>query len=579
GIVVHGTDNVLVEENVTFNVQNHAFIPAEDGNEMGNQFYNNLAILTRRVDEGFFAFPVEGKESKLSNQGEQRPSSFWLRNLHNTLIGNHAAGAERGNGFFFDVHGRHRDFKHFDVLPQPIVFQDNVAHSCSVPGVNNNAGSNVAMYAKVGHGMGLFVDNFFIQDEDNIELHFERFTAYKNAMSGIWNEVKHIKFTDLVLADNTSAFLSGEALINNALVIGQSADTIGGRNRVLRHGNQRTGYYTVTQGGKKKPRFKNATFINMHEGTNKEAAAFIVDYKLDMRENYVEGIQLVNSRAAWMETRGAPGRTPSGAMLFDADGSLSGYDEPIMFLHPTSPLVRPDCDFVEEWNAHLCPSDQFINIKVPRWSRGPRFRFYLDQPDGQRIHDGGLNTRLTRARVKEELTVSFDEETGPLEAYRIGFFPHGTSASSFVYLRIPYPFPGVRLEDALGTTIPRGTSEGAVRNANQTAYFFDAKTGWIFLKAYATGNGDGEGIDWVDIAPGDQEEGDITSSEDPRNLVLTESQVYPNPISEATKLYLGLNAAAEVIVNLRDPLGRLVTNAFQGVRSEGSHNSFNISKI
>ena len=40
-VVVHQTDNVLVENVVAFNVLNHAFIPAEDGNEVDNTFIFN----------------------------------------------------------------------------------------------------------------------------------------------------------------------------------------------------------------------------------------------------------------------------------------------------------------------------------------------------------------------------------------------------------------------------------------------------------------------------------------------------------------------------------------------------------
>ena len=43
GIVVHGTNEVLVESNVVYHVRNHAYIPAEDGNEINNQFINNLS--------------------------------------------------------------------------------------------------------------------------------------------------------------------------------------------------------------------------------------------------------------------------------------------------------------------------------------------------------------------------------------------------------------------------------------------------------------------------------------------------------------------------------------------------------
>ncbi|MEL7376255.1 MAG: G8 domain-containing protein, partial [Bacteroidota bacterium] len=359
GIVVHGTDNVRVENNVGYNIQNHIFIPAEDGNEVGNYFINNLAVLARRVDEGFFAFPNSGKPDRVSDQAEHRPSGFWMRNLHNILIGNHVAGAERGVGFFFDRRARHRDFRYFDALDQPLIYQDNVAHSISVTTVNNNAGSNVAMYARVGHGFGIFIDDF--QNED-VELIFEDFVFYKCDMSGVWNESDNVLIRNSVFADNTSAFISGSARVEDALVVGRSANQLG-ENRVLRHGHDRTGFYTIAQGGKKKPQMRNVSFFNMHEDTDSEAAAFILDFKLEVKPNYVEDIYVEDSRPLWMETRGAPGRSPDGANLYDMDGSLTGYNEPVTVIWPTSPLLRDDCDFVEEWNAYICPPDQFIDVQ------------------------------------------------------------------------------------------------------------------------------------------------------------------------------------------------------------------------
>ncbi|MEO0732821.1 MAG: G8 domain-containing protein [Bacteroidota bacterium] len=566
GVVVHGTNNVLVQDNVTFNIRNHAYIPAEDGNETGNHFIGNLAILTRRVETGYFAFPKEGKETKISNQGEQRPSGFWLRNLHNVLIGNHAAGAERGNGFFYDRFARHRDFRYFDALPEPIVFQDNVAHSISVPGVNNNAGSNVAMYAQVGHGMGLFIDNFDL-DEETPNLVFENFTAYKCDMSAIWNEEDQAEFQGLTLADNTSAFLTGAGFVDDALVVGRTQDTIGGRNRVLRHGHHRAGYYTIAQGGKKRPRLSNVTFVNMHEDTDNEAAAVIGSYKLDMRENYVEKVRLENSRPLYMETGGSPGRTPSGATLFDKDGSLGGLDEPTVWLPPTSPLVRADCEFFAEWNAYACPADGYLNLTIPRVDR-KRFRVYLDQEGRGRVHDGGLNTRYLRLRATETFDLSFDEEYGPQEAFRLALSPHAASPGGFCYLRIPYPFDGVEITDGSGERIPHGTSEAAVREASIPAFYFDTRAGYLFVKGYAPRSG----MAWLDIHRGDQGQGDIPNSTSVAAPSFIEDyRVAPNPISEDSRLLVTLAGAAELSVDLLDVLGRQLSRPFVGLRPQGEH--------
>ena len=572
GYVVHGTDNVLVENNVAYNVTNHAFIPAEDGNEMGNRFIGNIAVLTRKVEKGYMAFPHGNHPETMSNQGEHRASAFWLRNVHNPLIGNVAAGVEKGAGFFYDTHGRHRDFRDFDLLPQPIIFQDNVAHSCWVPGVNNNAGTNVALYSNVGHGFGLFIDNFYL-DNDDVAYRFDNFLAYKNSMSGIWNEETNVLFTDMILADNTSAFVTGEGHVENSLVIGQSADTIGGRNRVLRHGHQRAGFYTVSQGGKKRPRFDGVTFVNMDEGTTDafRSGAFIIDYHLDMRSNYTQNLTFDNSVAANFETMGAISRKPSGAMLFDRDGSLTGLGEPRMLMHTTSPLWRDDCDLDDRFRAYTCPADKYLNIDIPR-IKNVRFRFFLDQENGKRVHDGGLNHRISRMRVGETNTVEWDNVDKVPDEYALAFHPHGTSGGDHGFLRIPYPYPGVTLRDHNDELIPRGESEAIVRNSNRSAFYFDPEAGVIFLKSFATGVGDEEGKDWVHIAQGNQDVTLIeTVSIGAARLLAKAPVLYPNPISAASGISYSLTEAATVSVSLTDVLGRGVRTVYSGQSLAGAH--------
>ena len=68
---------------------------------------------------------ADTKSDTSGAQGEFRSSVFWAKNFGNTYRGNHAAGAQNGNGFFFDS---------FNSLTQPdeaeaLTFDGNVAHS------------------------------------------------------------------------------------------------------------------------------------------------------------------------------------------------------------------------------------------------------------------------------------------------------------------------------------------------------------------------------------------------------------------------------------------------------------------
>ena len=116
-VVVHATDNLLVEGNVAFSNAGHCFM-LEDGIERGNKWIRNLGAATSSP-----AKVVPGGSDK-------EPSIFWISNPVNTYLGNIAAGSE-GSGIWMElgVRGLHQypgDPKRETLLH----FKDNAAHSC-----------------------------------------------------------------------------------------------------------------------------------------------------------------------------------------------------------------------------------------------------------------------------------------------------------------------------------------------------------------------------------------------------------------------------------------------------------------
>jgi cell migration-inducing and hyaluronan-binding protein len=108
-LTVHGTNDVLVENNVTYNNVGHCFF-LEDAVEHGNQFIHNLAILTKCHPDGK---PCEPTDLTLAHQSpagqnandilipsDNTASSFWITNPDNTYRDNVAAGSE-AIGFWF----------------------------------------------------------------------------------------------------------------------------------------------------------------------------------------------------------------------------------------------------------------------------------------------------------------------------------------------------------------------------------------------------------------------------------------------------------------------------------------------
>ncbi len=563
GVVLHRTDNVLIENVVAYHIKNHAFIPAEDGNEVNNTFKYNLAMLMLRPDDGFFAFPVEGKETKQSRQGEHRVAGFWSRNPHSNLIGNHSAGSERGVGFFFDGFAKDRIYKEFDVLPREIVFKDNVVHSCSVPGSNNNAVTNVATYGRVGHGHGLFIDGF---KNGDLMWRFGDFTAYKNAMSGVWSEMLNVTIDNAILADNSSALMSSRSYVQNSLIIGRSKNTIGGPNRVLRDGHKRAGYYSIAQGGAKQPKFSNVTFVNINsEIGGEEVAAAVVGESGHHGENYFEGIKLVNSQPVYMRTKGKNKDRPSGSFLLDKDGSLTGYNKPVIIVHEASTLVDDSAIYHEDWRAYVLDAKgimqlRFHDIKayVDISLIGNKGEFLGPIQTGKSFHFG----------IRSGSTQTFqgqwavDKDGQSIIAKNI----LGQSGD-WTVLRYPYPHDKVKLVDKNEVEIAPVGSEADLNNQNSTSYYFDKSNKMVLVKLVT----DELGSAYARILAGEGiEVGDGTITPQEFNDVIN-VRVSPNPITNESYLEYTLLKDQFIGIGLFDMTGRKIKTLEAEQQDAGSH--------
>lgn len=563
GVVLHRTDNVIIENVVAYHIKNHAFIPAEDGNEVNNTFKDNLAMLMLRPDDGFFAFPVEGKETKQSRQGEHRVAGFWSRNPHNNLIGNHSAGSERGVGFFFDGFAKDRIYKEFDVLPREIVFKDNVVHSCSVPGANNNAVTNVATYGQVGHGHGLFIDGF---KNGDLMWKFSDFTAYKNAMSGVWSEMLNATFSNFILADNSSALMSSRSYIEDGIIIGRSENTIGGPNRVLRDGHKRAGFYSIAQGGPKQPKFKNVTFVNINAAIGDEdVAAAVVGESGHYGENYFEGIKLINSQPIYMRTKGSKKDRPTGSFILDKDGSLTGYGKPVIVVHEASTLINDSAIYHEDWRAYVLDAQNILQLQfgdIPFYLDinliGKDNKFIESQKSGKTFHFGieGKNSY----QFQGEWSVDDDGQAIRMRSIL-------EQQGNWTIIRYPYPYSQVKLTDAYEMEIVGVASESDLNSANRTTYFFDKNTNTVLVKLVTDQQGNAfvriNAAEGIDVGNG------ITSAENFEDVINV--RITPNPLTEASSLNYTLLKEQFVGVGLFDVTGRKIKTLYTEQQDPGNH--------
>src|SRR5678816_861551 len=112
-VTVHGTNNLRVENNVTYNTVGHCFF-LEDGAEHGNEFVHNLAIQTKchtskacvptnLAASGEPRMGTNGQQSKdVLLPSDNTVASYWITNPDNTFRDNVAAGSD-SNGFWMSL--------------------------------------------------------------------------------------------------------------------------------------------------------------------------------------------------------------------------------------------------------------------------------------------------------------------------------------------------------------------------------------------------------------------------------------------------------------------------------------------
>src|SRR6187399_1367227 len=223
-VTVHGTNDLQVENNVTYNNVGHCFF-LEDGIETGNQFVRNLVIQTKchtskPCDPTNLApfgstttqlnFKTTGQDSKdILIPSDNTASSYWITNPDNTFVENVAAGSDAtGFWFAFPDHptgafeGTDASKNTWPAQTKFREFRGNVAHS--------NFDSLMQDRAPLANGRirpwGFIAFANPAQRTDPVESVVEDFTSYKNRNSGIWARGEMHVYKSLKFADNGIGF-------------------------------------------------------------------------------------------------------------------------------------------------------------------------------------------------------------------------------------------------------------------------------------------------------------------------------------------------------------------------------------
>jgi cell migration-inducing and hyaluronan-binding protein len=418
-VTVHGTDNVLVENNVTYNTVGHCFF-LEDGIETGNQFVRNLGILTKCHPDGKPCVPTnlgpfkvaggknfltEGQRAKdILIPSDNNVSTFWITNPDNVYRDNVAAGSEQ-IGFWYALPEHPTgQFEGTEISKNtwprrmPLrEFKGNVAHS-NFDGLMSDRGPRAdGTFATGGH---IALANPADGNSPMVETVFEDFTAYKNRNGGMWIRGEMDVFKNLKLADNAIGYThaSGSfrgsdfgSKVSDSLFVGESGNI----------GNPRTPAeraYGRSLPDPELPDFPirgyefydylhyldNVTFVNFQDNATRKTGAisYLLYTSFGMSSNNtVQGAKFVNAKPVYfppLEHKWSNDDYGNGtyktSVFHDLDGSVTGVPaSSVLINHENNGLALDStCEIRPTWNAAVCKGDVGrLAVAAPGGPGGP----------------------------------------------------------------------------------------------------------------------------------------------------------------------------------------------------------------
>ncbi len=410
-VTVHGTNDLRIEGNVTFNTVGHCFF-MEDGIETGNEFVRNLAIQTKChptldclptnlaanaernyvVPEGMSAREASFFGGNALLPSDNTVASFWITNPDNSYIDNVAAGSdstgfwlsvpEHPNGAFLDTEIAAETWPRRTPLR---TFRGNTAHS-------NFDGFMFDRNFYRDNTFGLTGVPFLPLEDPNdldsepMESHFEDLTSYKNRNGGLWGRGELYIYSNAKFADNAIGMTQASGDIGNSpfnsrlinsLVVGET-DNIGNPATAeeLAYGRSLPkplipdfpirGYEYYDY----RDEVVNTTFVNFQDNDLRKTGA--LSYLLFSSSGVstrssISGAEFVDAKPVYFpnieprfdnDNRGAAGyRTLT---IHDLDGSVTGIPDSHILLHDgenNSVVTDESCQIRPSWNASVCTGD------------------------------------------------------------------------------------------------------------------------------------------------------------------------------------------------------------------------------
>ena len=398
-VTVHGTNNVLVENNVTYNTVGHCFF-LEDGVETGNTFARNLGIQTKchptlpcdptNLAPGRGITGMNGQRAEhVLLPSDNTVSTFWITNPDNSYIGNVAAGSDQiGFWFALPVHptgafeGTTVSAETWPRRTRLREFSGNTAHS-NFDGLMFDRGPNPDGTFSVG-GSNYHFPAADGKDPNGEPLvsHFKDFTGYKNRNGAVWGRGELHLFTNLRVADNAIGFTHAASAVGRAeytskvvdsIFVGES-DNVGNPStpEELAYGRSLPAdsadfpirgyeYYDMRHD------VENTRFVNFVPNALRDAGAisYLMYTSFGMStENAIEGAQFENAKPVsfppvvrrWASDFGRQNAW-RGAAIHDRDGSVGGVPGGFIVLDNGIASDEEACEIKPDWGAAVCEGD------------------------------------------------------------------------------------------------------------------------------------------------------------------------------------------------------------------------------
>ncbi len=407
-VTVHGTNDVRVENNVTYNIVGHCFF-LEDGIEHGNEYIHNLAIQikchpTKECVPSNLAAngEISGnrqtlRQISMSAKDTLLPSdntvaAYWITNPDNTFIDNVAAGSDE-TGFWFSIpmhpngafQGSDASLNTWPRRTPLRAFRGNVSHS-------NFDGFMIDRHIDEDNTFGLaslpllpLADPSDLESEV-METHFENLTSYKNRNGGLWGRGDLYVYSNAKFADNAIGMTQAAGDIGSlpfssrlidGLVVGET-DNIG---------NPKTPEEIAYGRSLPKPSIPdfpirgyeyydyrddvvNTTFVNFQDNKVRKTGAlsFLLFTSAGLSTgSTIKGAKFVNAKPVYFplfdtrfdnDNRG--GNAYRTLSFRDLDGSVTGIPNSQVMLHDgenDSVATDDTCKIQPTWNAAVCTGD------------------------------------------------------------------------------------------------------------------------------------------------------------------------------------------------------------------------------